>query len=194
MRTLRRLAILGLVCLMTACVSDLRLPEPAYEVPRSAPDAAVVAVIDRATLNGLYPVKASFTAGLNAYYLQPGQMLKEAADHDLGGMFGSYRAATDFAVPDQGAQRLTVFLEVPDYTFTDGVVSLQVRARVFGPKRNELLSKIYLGKAGSSELDFGGVGLRGTLEKASAEAYRQAFAGLRADLEALLQARRGVPG
>jgi hypothetical protein len=193
MTAARWLAFLVVACLVAACSSDLLLGKVDYPIERTAPKDGIVVAIDAATLKGIYPVKGAYTVGLRTYYAQPGRMMQQVADHELGAMFGHYRRTDEMAVPDAGEQRITVWLEVPDYTFSDGVVTTQVEAKVYGPDRKQLLAKTYNGKGGSSELDFAGVGLEATIEQASLAAYRQAFASLRADLQTILDSRRAVP-
>lgn len=192
---MRRIVSLAFIALLSlaGCSDDLKLAPLDYQVPKTAPNDSLVAVIDAATQQGLYPVKAPYTVGLRTFYAQPGVMLRQAADHDLGAMFGHYELKETFATPDSGQQRLTLVLEVPSFKFSGGIVSLEVDAKLFGPDRKQLLHKVYPGKGGDSEQDFAGIGLEETIEHHSAQAYRQVFDAIRADLTAVLQRQAALP-
>ncbi|SNB68082.1 hypothetical protein SAMN07250955_106125 [Arboricoccus pini] len=191
---MRKIVYLALSALlfMAGCSDDLALAPLDYPVQKTAPGDALVAVIDAATQQGIYPIKGSFTAGLRAYYAQPGVMLRQAADHDLGAMFGHYVLKDSFATPDSGQQRLTLVLEIPSFKFTDGVIDLQVDAKLFGPDRKQLLHKVYPGKGGDSQHDFAGIGLEAVIERSSAQAYRQVFEAIRVDLAGILQRQEAL--
>src|SRR5437867_3477895 len=81
-------------------------------------NAAVVVVIDQATLDQTVDVHSWMTGIAHSWDARPGQMLKQVADVELPQMFSSYEVTPAYRPATGGSDRpLSLQLTVPSYRF-----------------------------------------------------------------------------
>lgn len=116
-------------------------------------------------------------------------MLKQVADVEFPQMFRSYRTASAYEEPTEGAKRLTVELSLQHYDFSEFRATVVVQAKGYGPGRIQIFDKSYReeGDTQGAKMFWGGAfAMKSAIRQSSFEAYKKAFAKLRADLVAVL--------
>src|SRR5213594_1219965 len=127
---MKRSAMLFLPLLATACIHH-RIEFSDIQHPISTPkqNAAVVVVIDQATLDQTVEVHSWMTGIAHSWDARPGQMLKQVADVELPQMFSWYELTPAYRPPAAGAARpLALQLTVPSYRFENFHATVSVHA------------------------------------------------------------------
>ncbi len=164
-------------------------------VPPTAKTDGIVVVIDEATLKRVDDIHSFMTGIAHSWDAQPGVMMKQVADVEFPQMFGSYRAATSYAEPQAGDQRLTLVLSLLNFDFSNFHSTIAMRAVAYGPGRSELLDKTYSGEGDTqgAKMFWGGAfAMKSAIRQSSLDVYKQIFAKLRGDLGTLLAERKAV--
>lgn len=151
--------------------------------------AALVAVVDAATLADAYSFRALSTGIAHEWVAQDGVMLGQVADVDLPQIVQFYERSTSYKEPSVGDQRLTVVLTLPDYTFEDYRARVRIHVDAFAPGHHLVFSKDYTGTGDSQAgkmIGLGAFGQKSAVRQSSLEAFREAFDAMRPDLVAAL--------
>lgn len=179
-----------LLLLATGCHHDIRFEEVAYSTGSKQYDAGLVTVISPQTLGQVLTIKSWATGIANSWDARPGEMLRQIADVEFPQMVKSYRLSTQYDEPDEGASRLTVELSVPHYAFSDFHTTVVVQARVYRPGHALAFEKSYREEGdsqGGKMVGAGAFGMKSAVRQSSFDAYKKAFAKLRADLAGILE-------
>jgi hypothetical protein len=148
--------------------------------------AAVVAVIDKSTLERKVTIKSWTTGIANNWEAQPGDMLKQVADIELPQMFSSYEFSTTDKAPPGSGPAIVLGLTVPNYTFANFHASVTVHAVSKTRSGKLLFEKDYSaeGPAQGGKMFIGGAfAMKSAIRSSSLNAYQQIFTQMRADLE-----------
>lgn len=151
--------------------------------------AALVAVIDEATLADTYDFRAFSTGIAQKWVAEDGRMLGQIADVEFPQVVEFYERSTTYKDPDRGDPRLTVVLSLPEYAFKDYRAKVRLHVEAFGPDRRLLLSKDYPGDGDSQAgkmIGLGAFGQKSAVRQSSLVAFRNAFDAMRADLLAIM--------
>ena len=179
-----------LLLLATGCHHDIRFEEVAYSTGSKQYDAGLVTVISPQTLGQVLTIKSWATGIANSWDARPGEMLRQIADVEFPQMVKSYRLSTQYDEPKEGASRLTVELSVPHYAFSDFHTTVVVQARVYRPGHALAFEKSYREEGdsqGGKMVGVGAFGMKSAVRQSSFDAYKKAFAKLRADLAEILE-------
>ena len=179
-----------LLLLATGCHHDIRFEEVAYSTGSKQYDAGLVTVISPQTLGQVLTIKSWATGIANSWDPRPGEMLRQIADVEFPQMVKSYRLSTQYDEPKEGASRLTVELSVPHYAFSDFHTTVVVQARVYRPGHALAFEKSYREEGdsqGGKMVGAGAFGMKSAVRQSSFDAYKKAFAKLRADLAGILE-------
>ena len=152
--------------------------------------AAVIAVVDEQTLEKTYDFRAFSTGIGQKWVAQSGVMLGQVADVEFTQMVEFYERTTAYKESDRGDPRLTVVLNLPEYSFADFHATLRIHADVYGPGKELLLSKDYPGVGANQAgkmVGLGAFGQKSAVRQSSLDAFRLAFAQMRPDLLRLMQ-------
>ncbi|HEV7733133.1 MAG TPA: hypothetical protein VGR62_13265 [Candidatus Binatia bacterium] len=190
-----RVGVFALLALIgaTGCTHTIAFDTDAtwhYRVgtPRQA-GAALVAVIDEATLADTYDFRAFSTGIAQKWVAQDGRMLGQIADVEFPQVVEFYQRSTTYKDPDRGDPRLTVVLSLPEYAFKDYRAKVRIHVEAFAPDRRLLLSKDYAGDGDSQAgrmIGLGAFGQKSAVRQSSLVAFRNAFDAMRADLIAII--------
>ena len=178
----------------TGCHHDIRFEEVAYSTGSQQYDAGLVTVISPQTLGQVLTIKSWATGIANSWDARPGEMLRQIADVEFPQMVKFYRLTSQYDEPKEGASRLTVELSVPHYAFSDFHTTVVVQARVYRPGHALVFEKSYREEGdsqGGKMVAGGAFGMKSAVRQSSFDAYKKAFAKLRADLAAALAAHLG---
>lgn len=178
-----------LLLLATGCHHDIRFEDVAYSTGSRQYDAGLVAVISPQTLDQVLTIKSWATGIANSWDARPGEMLRQIADIEFPQMIKSYRLSGQYEEPKDGASRLTVELSVPHYAFSDFHTTVVVQARVYRPGHALVFEKSYREEGdsqGGKMVGAGAFGMKSAVRQSSFDAYKKAFAKLRADLAGVL--------
>ena len=196
---MKRSAMLFLPLLATACIHH-RIEFSDIQHPISTPkqNAAMVVVIDQATLDQTVDVHSWMTGIAHSWDARPGQMLKQVADVELPQMFSSYEVTATYQPPTGGADRpLALQLTVPSYRFENFHATVTVRAIAHGSSEAPLFDKTYTkdGDTQGGKMFWGGAfAMKSAIRQSSYDAYKKVFADLRQDLQEVLEARAPQAG
>jgi len=191
---MKRPARLFLPLLATACVHH-RIEFSDIQHPISTPkqNAAVVVVIDQATLDQTVDVHSWMTGIAHSWDARPGQMLKQVADVELPQMFSSYEVTPAYRPATGGSDRpLSLQLTVPSYRFENFHATVSVRAIARGSSEAPLFEKTYTrdGDTQGGKMFWGGAfAMKSAIRQSSYDAYKKVFADLRQDLKAALDSQ-----
>jgi hypothetical protein len=179
-----------LLLLATGCHHDIRFEDVAYSTGSKQYDAGLVTVISPETLGQVLTIKSWATGIANSWDARPGEMLRQIADVEFPQLVKSYRLSTQYDEPKEGASRLTVELSVPHYAFSDFHTTVVVQARVYRPGHALAFEKSYREEGdsqGGKMVGGGAFGMKSAVRQSSFDAYKKAFAKLRADLAGILE-------
>jgi hypothetical protein len=159
-----------------------------YQINAMREHAAIVVVIDQATLDRTERIKSSLTGFNHVWEPEPGKMLKQVADNELPQMFAEYECATSYREPAQAPRRLILVMTIQSYTFKDFEVSVSVsvRAIAYRPGQVMIFDKTYNGEGageGGKVATFGAFGMKSAVRQSTLDAYKQVFDSLRPDLK-----------
>ncbi len=166
-----------------------------YSVGAKHYDAALVVVIDSATLSNTVPIRSYMTGIANSWDAQPGMMLKQVADVEFPQMFKHYEVAGSYKEPSESKSGLTLRLTVPQYNFADFRATVTVRAIAYGAGKNVLFEKTYTEQGftqGAKMFWAGPFAMKSAVRQSSFDAYKKVFAALRSDIAAVLQTSKPV--
>jgi hypothetical protein len=178
----------------TACHHDIRFEDIAYTTGARQYDAGLVAVIAPQTLEQVVPIRSWATGIANTWDARPGEMLRQVADVEFPQMFKVYRVSSQYDEPKEGASRFTVDLSVPHYAFSDFHTTVVIQVRVYRSGHALVFEKSYREEGdsqGGKMVGAGAFGMKSAVRQSSFDAYKKAFAKLRADLAGLLE--KGKP-
>ena len=177
------------VLLATGCHHDIRFEDLNYSIQSPQYDASLVAVIDPQTLGKVVTIKSWATGIANSWDPRPGEMLRQVSDIELPQMFKYYRVSPAYEEPKEGADRLTMELSVPHYAFSDFHTTVVIQARVYRPGRALVFDRSYREEGdsqGGKMAGAGAFGMKSAVRQSSFDAYKKAFARIRADLAPLV--------
>lgn len=190
MKILVPLCLLGLSAALGGCISHpVKFDRASYVVPRSSSNASVVAVIAPEALAEKKTISSWMTGIAHKWEAEPGQMLKDVVEIEFPQAYPSFELAAGYAEPKTGERRATVELSVPSYDFADFHASLTVHAIVYGPGKTILLDKSYSaeGFRQGAKMFWGGpFAMKSAMRQSSLDAFKQAFAQLRPDVDRVL--------
>ncbi len=181
-----------MVCaaLLSGCFHhEIRFEEIGYSLEQKQLDASMIAVITSETVAQRKPINSFMVGAAHTWEARPGEMLKQITEVEFPQMFRSYRTASAYEEPREGAKRLTVELSLQHYDFSEFRATVVVQAKGYGPGRTQLFEKSYReeGDTQGAKMFWGGAfAMKSAIRQSSFEAYKKAFAKLRADLVAVL--------
>jgi len=155
-------------------------------------NAAVIVVIDQATLDQTVDVHSWLTGIAHSWDARPGQMLKQVADIELPQMFSSYEVTTAYHLPTGESGRLVLQLAVPNYRFENFHATVTVHAIARASADPPIFDKTYMkeGDTQGGRMFWGGAfAMKSAIRQSSYDAYKKVFADLRDDLRAALDSR-----
>ncbi len=142
---MKRPAMMLLPLLVTGCIHHgIEFGDIQHPISTAKQNAAVVVVIDQATLDQTVEVHSWMTGIAHSWDARPGQMLKQVADAELPQMFSSYEVTPAYRPPTAGADRLlSLQLTVPSYRFENFHATVSLRAIARRSSEAPLLEKSY---------------------------------------------------
>lgn len=182
-----------IVCavLLSGCFHhEIRFEEIGYTLEQKQLDAGLVAFIAPATVAQRQPINSIMTGAAHTWEARPGEMLKQIAEVEFPQMVRSYRTASEYEEPKEGAKRLSVELLVQHYDFSEFHATVVVQAKAYGSGHVQLFDKSYReeGDTQGAKMFWGGAfAMKSAIRQSSFEAYKKVFARLRADLVTVLQ-------
>ncbi len=195
MTTRIRFCVLLLLSVLASagCHHRIAFQDIDYKIGAEQYDAALVVVIDAATLNNTISIRSIMTGAAHSWDAQPGMMLKQVADVEFPQMFKHYEVAGSYKEPSESKSGLTLRLTVPQYNFADFRATVTVRAIAYGAGKNVLFEKTYTEQGftqGAKMFWAGAFGMNSAVRQSSFDAYKKVFAALRSDIAAVLQPHR----
>jgi hypothetical protein len=184
---MKNAGILVVICamfLLGACAHHpVAFDRASYTVNAERSNEAVIAVIDRATLDQSVDIHSFMTGIANVWEAKPGQMLKQVADVELPQIFGEYRHDLSRGGNTSGAWILE--MTVPTYSFANFRATVAVRVVAIRPQGKTAFEKTYsaAGITQGGKMFWGGAfGMKSAIRQSSLAAYQDVFKQLRADL------------
>jgi hypothetical protein len=177
------------VLFATGCHHDIRFEDINYSTQDRLHDAGLVAVIDPSTLAKTVTISSWATGIANSWDARPGEMLRQVSDVELPQMFKYYRVSQAYEEPAQGNNRLTMDLSIAHYAFSDFHTTVIIQARVYRPGKALVFDRSYREEGdsqGGKMVAAGAFGMKSAVRQSSFDAYRKAFARIRADLTPLV--------
>ena len=181
------------VLLTTACHYDVRFEDINYSTGDQPHDAGLVTVIDPQTAAKTVTIKSWATGIANSWDARSGEMLRQVSDVELPQMFKYYRVSPAYEEPKEGRDRLTMELTVPHYAFSDFHTTVVIHARVYKPGKTLVFEKSYREEGdsqGGKMAGAGAFGMKSAVRQSSFDAYKKAFAKIRADLSPLIDKQK----
>ncbi len=186
-RNLDRPFIIGLATLaLVSCAHQIQFQDLTYNINEQKHNAAITAVIDEETLAKVVTIRSFATGIANRWEAKPGIMLKQVADIELPQMFTDYTTSSTYGKPEQGNNRYTLVLSVPNYHFSDWRATYTVEAVLYGPDKNELFDRTYIEEGASQKakmVNAGAFGMKSAVRQSSLGALKRIFERLRMDLD-----------
>jgi hypothetical protein len=184
----RSLLILSMFCL-AACHHQIRFEDINYSLDQKMLDAGLVAVITPETFAQKKPITSFMTGAAHTWEAQPGEMMQQIAEVGFPQMFRCYRTAPAYEEPKEGLKRLTVELSLQYYDFSDFHATVLMQAKAYRDGHAPLWEKSYReeGFTQGAKMFWGGAfAMKSAIRQSSFDAYKKAFARLRADLAVAL--------
>jgi hypothetical protein len=188
MREFRIAAVLGAVLLGSGCAHQVAFQDIDYQIDEQLRDEQVTAVVSEAERARVVPVRSLMTGAAHSWNAEPGEMLWQVAEVEVPQMFANHRLVE--AIPS-GSSDFALTLSVPDYRFEEFRAKLVLHALLRGPGGEELLDETYPAEGASrgGRMFWGGAfAMKSAMRTSSIEAFQDAFAALRADLNRVLDA------
>ena len=178
-----------IVLFATGCHHDIRFEDINYSTGSQQYDASLVTVIDPQTAGKTVTIKSWATGIANSWDARPGEMLRQVSDIELPQMFKQYRVSPMYEEPKEGVERLTMDLTIPHYAFSDFHTIVVIQARVYRPGKALVFDKSYREEGdaqGGKMVGAGAFGMKSAIRQSSFDAYKKAFAKIRADLTSVI--------
>jgi len=183
-------ALLFLNLSVTGCPHhDVRFEQIGHTIENKQYDASAVVVIPASTTQEVVPIRSFMAGYANTWDVRPGHMLRQVVDVEFPQMFKSYRVSEEYTEPEGTHRRLVLDLAVTKYAFDDFRATVIVRAIAYAPGRVPLFEKTYQEEGdtqGGKMFGGGAFAMKSAIRQSSYDAYKKAFAKLRADLAAVL--------
>jgi hypothetical protein len=182
-----------LVLFATGCHYDIRFEDINYSTQSRMYDAGLVAVIDTPTLAKIVTISSWATGIANSWDARPGEMLRQVSDVELPQMFKYYRNSQTYEEPQEGTDRLTMELSLPHYAFSDFHTTVIIQARVYRPGKTLVFDRSYREEGdsqGGKMVAAGAFGMKSAVRQSSFDAYKKAFARIRADIVPVLEKQK----
>ena len=181
------------VLLTTGCHYDIRFEDINYATGSQLYDAGLVRVIDPQTFAKVVTIKSWATGIANSWDARPGEMLQQVSDIELPQTFKYYSVSQTYEEPQEGINRLTMELSVSHYAFSDFHTTVVIQARVYRPGKALVFDKSYREEGdsqGGKMVGAGAFGMKSAVRQSSFDAYKKAFARIRADLTPLIDKQK----
>lgn len=184
----------ALAVLAGGCAHDVTFDRPpGYAVATPKQDAAVIAVIDRATLENRVAIRSFMTGIAHSWEAQPGDMLRQVADIELPQMFSSYELTETFK---ERPGAMTLMLTIPSYRFEDFRARITVKVTAYGEGKRQLLEQTYSaeGDTQGGKMFWGGAfAMKSAIRQSSFDAFKKIFIQMRQDLVNAAETLKGAP-
>jgi hypothetical protein len=180
---------LFIVLLATGCHYDIRFEDINYSTQSRLYDAGLVTVIDPETQAKVVTIKSWATGIANSWDARPGEMLRQISDIEFPQMFKYYQLSPAYEEPQEGTNRLTMELSIAHYAFSDFHTTVVIQARVFRPGKALVFDRSYREEGdsqGGKMVGAGAFGMKSAVRQSSFDAYKKAFARIRADMAPLV--------
>ena len=177
------------VLLGSGCHYDIRFDDINYSTQSQLHDASLITVIDPQTLAKVVTINSWATGIANSWDARPGEMLRQVSDVELPQMFKYYRVSPVYEEPQEGPNRLTMELSIAHYAFSDFHTTVVIQARVFRPGKALVFDRSYREEGdsqGGKMVAAGAFGMKSAVRQSSFDAYKKAFARIRADMAPLV--------
>lgn len=176
---------------LAGCIQhEIRFEEIGYTLGQQQLDAGLIAVITPETIAQRKLINSFMTGAAHTWEARYGEMLQQIAEVELPQMFRYYRTSSAYEEPKEGLKGLTVELALQHYDFSDFHATVVVQAKGYGAGHTLLFDKSYReeGDTQGAKMFWGGAfAMKSAIRQSSFDAYKKAFAKLRADLAAVLE-------